>query len=116
VLKAQAPSRSRPDGFEPNTLSKTAKGHRSKAIILRIGTNVTVIRFIVAGHFPQMNSEFSGHSGDGLVFFTGVMNEAIEGFSGVLVGADPSPGGLDKRTAKLWSAGFEDGAVSGRLA
>src|SRR4030042_6649288 len=78
--------------------------------------NRRVVRFVVTSHHPEMHGEFSGHSGDGLVFVACVMNEPAKGFVGIAVFLNPHPGALDEDTAKWRSARFEDGAVSGRLA
>ena len=63
-----------------------------------------------------MHGKFSGHSGDGLIFVARVVNKPAKSFVGIAVFLNPYPGALDEDTAKLRSARFEDGAISGRLA
>jgi len=60
--------------------------------------------------------ELSGHSGNGLVFVACISDESAEGFVSIVVFSYPQPGALDERTAQLWPAGFEYGAVSQHLA
>ena len=115
MLKAQAPPRSRPDGFEPYSVCQQ---HIHVAILLfcTLQSNNSDVRFIVTCHHPKMYGEFSGHSGDGFVFVAGVVDEPAKGIVGIAVFLNPYPGALDERTTKLRSARFEDGAISGRLA
>ena len=96
MLKAQAPPRSRPDGFEPKTICQQITFH---IVIQRKTSYGTGIRFIVAGHFPKMYGKLSGHSGYGLVFVAGIMNEPAKGFVSIVVFSYPQPGTLDERTA-----------------
>ena len=63
-----------------------------------------------------MHGEFSGHSGDGLVFVTGIMNEPAERIVSIGVFSYPQPDALDEGTAKLRSARFKDRAVPQHLA
>jgi hypothetical protein len=41
-----------------------------------------------------MHGEFSGHSGDGLVFMARVVNKPAKGFVGIVVFLNPYPGAL----------------------
>lgn len=43
-----------------------------------------------------MHGEFSGHSGDGLVFVTGIMNEPAERIVSIGVFSYPQLGALDE--------------------
>ena len=43
-----------------------------------------------------MHGEFSGHSGDGLVFVAGIMNEPAERIVSIGVFSYPQPGALDE--------------------
>ena len=94
MLKAQSSDRSRPDGFEPYT-ARQQQLNPGIAIQHNL-LHGTGIRFIVTGHFPQMHGEFSGHSGDGLVFVAGIMNEPAERIVSIGVFSYPQPGALDE--------------------
>ena len=63
-----------------------------------------------------MDGEFSGHGGNSLVPFAGVVEYSAKYTVGVWILCDPYPGALDKVGSQLWSAGFQDGSVSLGLA
>jgi hypothetical protein len=96
VLKAQAPPRSRPDGFEPKTICQQIT---FRIVIQRKTSYGTGIRFIVAGHFPQVYGELSGHSGNGFVLMAGVVNQTNKSFVGIGIFSDPRPGALNEVAA-----------------
>ena len=96
MLKAQAPV----VAAQMDSSQKLSCQQINVHIVIKSKTSYcTVIRFIVAGHFPKMYGKLSGHSGNGLVFVACVMNESAERFISIVVFSYPQPGALDERTA-----------------